>query len=139
MGRRCPRRSIRPTRCSSTAGFQGTSNIDAGAHRSLQVQANAAGIGREKDTTGGVVVEIDEVLRAPHLALLAGEERRRDALARELGARRPVREPEHPPPLAEHHHFAALGHGELSNQLAQLDELGARKALKCGIRRPLDP
>jgi hypothetical protein len=49
----------------------------------LQVEAHAAGIGREEHAARGVVVEIHEVLRAPPLALLAGEERRSDALARE--------------------------------------------------------
>ena len=62
-----------------------------------------------------------------------------DALARELVARRPVREPEHPPPLAEHHHLAPFGQRELTDQLAQLHQLRARKSPKRGVRGPLDP
>jgi len=34
-----------------------------------------------------------------------------------------VCEPEHPPPLAEHDHFAGLAYGELPNQLTQLHKL----------------
>jgi hypothetical protein len=41
-----------------------------------------------------------------------------DALARERVARLPVHKPEHPPPLAEHHHFAPFDQDELSDQRA---------------------
>lgn len=56
-------------------------------------------------------MEANEVLRAPPLVLLAAEQGRCEVLAREVGARRPVREPEHPPSLAEHHQFAAVADG----------------------------
>jgi hypothetical protein len=68
-------------------------------------------------------VEVHDVLCATFLTLLASEERRPDMLAPELIAGRPVRQPEHPPPLAEHHDFAALGQRELTDQLTQFQQL----------------
>src|SRR5439155_12024248 len=103
-------------------GVPGKLDVDARARGSLQVETDAAGVGREEHAARGVVVEVDDVLRAPLLALLAGEERRPDALVRELVARRPVREPEHPAPLAEHHHFALLSQSNLTNELAELQD-----------------
>ena len=120
-------------------GIPGKLDVDAGARGSLQVEADAAGVGGEEHAAGRVVVEVHEVLRAPLLALRAGEERRGDALARELVTRRPVREPEHPPPLAEHHDLAPFGQRKLADQLAQLRELRARKPPQRGVRGPLDP
>ena len=57
-------------------GVPGKLDVDAGARGALQVEADAAGIGGEEHAARGVVVEVDDVLRAPLLALLAGEERR---------------------------------------------------------------
>src|SRR6202011_2581516 len=105
-------------------------DVDAGARGSLEIEANPSGIGREEHAAGRVVVEVHDVLRTPLLALRAGEERRSDAIAREQITRRPVREPEHPAPLAEHHHLASLGQYELSDQLAHLQELRTRQAPK---------
>src|SRR5439155_23097870 len=120
-------------------GVPGQLDVDAGARGALQVEADAAGIAREENAAVWVVVEVHDILRATLLALLPGEERRPDARARQLGARRPVREPEHPPPLAEHHDFASLGQNELTDQLAQLQELRARQAPKRGVGGLLDP
>jgi hypothetical protein len=53
--------------------------VDAAACGALEVEADATRVGREQDTRVGIVVERDEVLGAPPLHLLAGEERRAQA------------------------------------------------------------
>jgi hypothetical protein len=58
----------------------GQLDVDARARGSLQVEADAAGIGREQHPAGRVVVEVHDVLRASPLALLAREVGWPDAL-----------------------------------------------------------
>ena len=59
--------------------------------------------------------------------------------AGELVARGPVRESQHPSPLAEHHDLARLRERELADELAQLQQLRGREAPERGLRGPLDP
>ncbi len=70
-------------------------------------------------------MELHEILRPAPLALLAGEERRSSTAPGEHVARGPLRQPQHPAPLAEHHDLAGLIQDELADQLAQLQELRA--------------
>src|SRR5262249_58966765 len=53
----------------------GQLDVDARAGRTLEVEPNAPRVGREEDTTAGIVVEFHDVLRASLLPLLPGEER----------------------------------------------------------------
>ena len=74
-------------------------------------------------------MELDDVLGPPPLALGAGEEAGAEAVLGEQVAHRPVRQGEHPPPLAEDDDLAALLQHELPDELAELQELGGREAL----------
>ncbi|HSC27112.1 MAG TPA: hypothetical protein VLD67_07550, partial [Vicinamibacterales bacterium] len=114
-------------------------DVDASARRALQVQADPAGVRREQDTTRRVVVKLDDVLRPSLLPLLPGEERRLYALASELVARGPVRQSQHPSPLAEHDDLACLCERELADQLAQFQQLRTCQASEGGLRGSLDP
>ena len=84
-------------------------------------------------------MEVDDVLGPALLPFFPGEERGPDALAGQQIARGPVRQPQHPPPLAEHDDLARLRERELVDQLAQLQKLRGREAPERGLRRPLDP
>src|SRR5262249_13713312 len=102
----------------------GELQVDHAIGRALEVETDAAGVAGEEDAKRRVVVELDEVLGPPPLALGTGEESGVQAIVPEQVADGPVGEVEHPPPLAEDHDLAALLQHDLPHELAQLDQLG---------------
>ena len=75
-------------------------------------------------------MELDDVLGPPLLSLGTGEEPGAKAFLAEQVAHRPVGQGEHPPPLAENDHLAALLEHDLPDELAELEQLGRRQALE---------
>ena len=110
-------------------GIPGELQVDHAVGGVLEVEADAAGVAGEEEAVVRVVVELDDVLGPPTLALGAGEEAGAEAVLGEQVAHGPVRQREHPPPLAEDDDLAALPQHELPDQLPELQQLGGREAL----------
>ena len=108
----------------------GKLEVDHAVGRALQVQSDAAGIAGEEHAEAGVVVELDDVLSAPPLALGTGEKAGTEALVAEQVADRPVGQREHAPPLAEDDDLSPLLEHELPNELPQFEQLGRGQALE---------
>lgn len=98
-------------------------------------EADAARAGGEEHAHARVVMEVDEILSAPFLALLAGEERGTQPVLRQHPLDRPGGEAQHTAPLAEDDNLALLLDDELGEDLPKLQELGAFEAGDLGARR----
>jgi len=91
----------RPIRCSSTAGFQGTSRCTTIDAASCRFKAEPAGIGREQHAKVLLRTERFRILVRDAPSSPRGRPRRAPAPVQEL-ADHEVGEPQHPLPLAEH-------------------------------------
>ena len=119
---------MRPMRCSSTAGFHGSSRLMQALAARCRFRPTPPASLRNMHADARVVVEVDDALRALRRSLGAGEEDRAHARVAEQVAQAPLREAQHAPPLAEHHDLAPLREDEVGDQAPELDRAWAQKS-----------
>jgi hypothetical protein len=110
--------------------------VHTGARGALQVEADPARIGGEEDSRCGLIVEVDDVLRAALLALVSGEVHRARAGVGQQVSNGPFGEVEHALPLTEHHHLASLGDDEARDEFTELGQLRAEQPAKRRLGGP---